>query len=188
MAKDLKLELQALRLAQKVDDPIFTHMFGGVGFVSFKSDDLEHPCLVINLSNNANELIYNTVKSHPLEFYYKSYAGKYGKGTVPRELLEYAYYQCNLDTKGRLMFNLDYSADSLMRKYLGKPEVRVVDDFIFKNEKQISPLLPAFFHLYNTRLKDDKWCVLAISMQYAKDEEKISFDEFTNILKQTNVV
>ena len=40
MAKDLKLELQALRVAQKIDDPVFTHMFGGVGYVAFKSDDL----------------------------------------------------------------------------------------------------------------------------------------------------
>ena len=115
-------------------------------------------------------------------------AGKYGKNVVPKELLEYAYYQCQIDTKGRLIFKLDYSQDSLMRKYLGKPEVRVVDDFIFKNDKQISPLLPAFFHLYNTRLKDEKWCLLAISMQYLKDEEKITFEEFTDILKQINVI
>jgi len=188
MAKDLKLELQALRLAQKVDDPVFTHMFGGVGYMAFKSDDLEHPLLVLNLANGAGELIYNTVKSHPLEFYYKSYSGKYGKDVIPKELLEYAYYQCQIDTKGRLIFKLDYSQDSLMRKYLGKPEVRVVDDFIFKNDKQISPLLPAFFHLYNTRLKDEKWCLLAISMQYSKDEEKITFEEFTDILKQINVI
>lgn len=186
--KDLKYELQALRLAQKVDDNVFTHMFGGVGYVAFKSDDLEHPLLIINLANHTGELIYNAVKSHPLEFYYKSYAGKYGKDVVPRELIEYAYYQCKIDTKGRLVFQLDYSKDSLMRKYLGKPEVRVVDDFIFKSDKQISPLLPAFFHLFNTRLKDEKWCVLAISMQYSKDEEKITFDEFKDILKELNVL
>jgi hypothetical protein len=188
MAKDLKFELQALRVAQKVDDATFTHMFGGVGYVYFTSDDLEHPILVLNLADGANTLIYNAVKSHPLEFYYKSYAGKYGKDVVPKELIEYAYYQCKIDDKSRLVFQLDFSKDSLMRKYLGKPEVRVIDDFIFKSDKQISPLLPAFFHLFNTRLKDEKWAVLAISMQYAKDDSKITFDEFKDILKELDIL
>jgi len=188
MAKEVKLELQALRKAQRVEDNVFTHMFGGVGYIHFSSGDLERPLLIINLANHAGELIYRTVKSHPLEFYYKSYAGKYGKDVIPKELLDYAYYQCRLDDKGRLIFQLDYSKKSPMRKYLGHPEVRVVDDFIFKSDKHISPLLPAFFHLFNTRLKDEKWCVLAISMQYSRDEQKITFDEFTNILKEINVL
>lgn len=188
MAKDLKLEAQALRLAQKVDDPVFTHMFGGAGYVAFNSKDLEYPLLVLSLNGNAGELIYKTVKQHPLEFYYRSYTAKYGKDTVPKELIEYAYYQCKLDTKGRLIFQLDYSEDSVMRKYLGQPEVRVIDDFIFKSDKHISPLLPAFMHLFNTRLKEIRWCVLAIDLQYSKDEEKITFEEFTDILKQINVI
>ena len=188
MVQEKKLEMQALRLAQKVDDTVFTHMFGGVGYVAFKSSDLAHPLLVINLANQAGELIYNAVKSHPVEYYYKSYASKYNKGVVPKELIEYAYYQCKLDTKGRLIFQLDFSEDSLMRKYLGKPEVRVIDDFIFKSDKHISPLLPAFMHLYNTRLKNEKWAVLAVDMQYSKDEEKITFEEFTDILKQLKVL
>lgn len=184
--KEVKLELQALRLAQKVDDPVLTHMFGGVGYVSFNSQDLAHPLLVLNLIGNSGELIYKTVKSHPLEFYYKSYANKYGKGAVPRELIDYAYYQCQLDSKGRLIFNLDFSETCLMRKYLGKP-VRVIDDFVFK-DKHISPLIPAFFHLFNTRLKDDKWAVLAVDLQYSKDQEKITFEEFNEILKELNVL
>ena len=40
MAKDLKLELQALRVAQKIDDPVFTHMFGCFCYMSFKSNNL----------------------------------------------------------------------------------------------------------------------------------------------------
>lgn len=189
MVKDLRLEVQALRLAQKVEDDTFTHVFGGVGYLDFNSNDLKHPTLVINLNDRAGKLIFETVKSHPVEFYYKSYTKKYGKGVVPKELIERAYYQCKIDEKGRLLFQLDFdnSENSLNKKYQGKPEVRVVDDFIFKDE-QISPLLPAFFHLFNTRLRDKKWSVLAISMQYMKDGNKLTFEEFNAILKSINVL
>lgn len=188
MAKELKLEVQALRYAQKVKDDVFSHIFGGTGYLNLVSDDLKHPTLIVNIGK-AGKLVYETVKSHPLEFYYKSYTKKYGKGTVPRELLERAYYQCNIDQFGRLQFTLDLdeSENSLNKKYQGKPEVRVIDDLVFKDD-QLSPLLPAFFHLFNTRLKDNKWSVMAISMQYVKDEKKITFDEFSKLLKEIQVI
>ena len=186
--KLLKPEVQALKLAQKVDDEVFTHVFGGFGYININSDDREHPLLIVNI-HEAGKIIYEAIKSHTIDYFYKSYASKYGKGVVPKECIDYAYNQCTLDDKGRLVFKIDFSSDSINRKYLGKPEVRVIDDFIFKDSKSgISPLLPSFFHLYNTRLKDEKWTLLAIDLQYKQDNNNITFDEFKEYLKTVNVL
>ncbi len=184
--KSIKLELQALRYAQKTQSDVFTHIFSGAGYLHFKSDNLAKPVLVINLGK-AGELIYNTVKANPVEFYYKSYANKFGKGVVPKELIYSAYYQCKLDENGRLVLSLDFSQDSLLRKYQGKPEVRVIDDFIFNDEK-MSTLQASFFHLFNTRLKDEKWSAFVVSLQYWKDDKRITFEEFNEVLKKIEVL
>ena len=183
--KNVKLEIQALRLAQKTQHDMFTHIFSGAGIFHFNSADLAHPKLLINLGK-AGELIYNTIKEKPVEFFYKSYATKFGAGVVPKELIEKAYYSCTIDDLGRLLIDVDLSKDSLTRKYLGKPEVRVVDDFIFNDEK-MSTLQCAFFHLFNTRLKDEKWTAFFVSLQYYKDNKKITFQEFTDICKELGV-
>ena len=59
--KNVKLEIQALRLAQKTQHDVFTHIFSGTGIFHFFSEDLAHPKLLINLGK-AGELIYNTIK------------------------------------------------------------------------------------------------------------------------------
>ena len=130
MVKNIKPEFQALRYAHKTQHKTFTHIFSGLGDLHFKSDDFAHPELVVHF-NKATELIYNAIKRKPVEFYYKSYAGKYGAGVVPKELIKYAYESCVMDDRGLLHIQIDFSEDSLLRKYLGKPEVRVIDDFIF---------------------------------------------------------
>lgn len=188
MARELTLEVQALRKAQKVDDKTFSHIFGGTGYINFESDDLRHPTLIVNLGK-VGALIYKAVKTHSLDFYYKSYTKKFGKNVVPKELIERAYEQCAIDPQGRLQFTLDFdnSEGSINQKYQGKPEVRLMDDLIFKDEP-LSPLLPAFFHLFNTRLKNGQWVVMAISMQYVRDEKKISFEEFTKLLKEIQTI
>ena len=186
--KNLRLEIQAIRLAQKINNNLFSHVFGGAGYLSFSEKDITHPILVVNIGK-AGKFIYEAVKQHPVEFYYKSYTKMYGSGIVPRELIDRAYYQCELDEKGRLTFKLDFdnSENSLNKKYQGKPEVRLMDDFVFKDE-QMSLLLPAFFHLFNTRLKNKNWTVMAVSMQYNISGKKLTFNEFNGILKSINVI
>ena len=184
--KPIKLEYQALRLAQKIDDKVFTHTFAGFGYLNFLSADLSHPTLVVNYGR-AGQLIYDTVKQYPLEHYFKSYATKYGKGVVPRELIDYAYYQCNVDANGRLQLVLDFSKDSVANRYVGKPEVRVIDDLIM-NDKHLSVMQCAFFHLFNTRLKDERWCAFQVDMQYRLDDKKISFAEFQDIMVKIGMI
>lgn len=185
--KTYKPEIQALKMGTKVKDEVFTHIFSGTGYFEYNTEDLAHPLLVLDIGE-VGSLIYEVIKSHTLDHYFKSYASKYGKNIVPHDCIEYAYYQCTLDDKGRLVYKLNFTKDSINHKYMGKPEVRVIDDFIFKDDTAISPLLPAFHHLYNTRLKDDKWTLLAIDMQYKKNGEKISFDIFKRLFAEINKV
>ena len=185
MVKNIKLEYQALRYAQKTQHKVFTHIFNGLGDMHFKSDDLEHPTLVL-FFNKATQLIYDTIKSRPVEYYIRSYSGKYGKGVIPKELIKWAYDSAVMDEKGLLRVQLDFSKDSLMRKYLGQPEVRVIDDFIF-NDTKMSTLQCAFFHLFNTRLQDDKWCAFTALLKYTMDDKKLTFDQFKKILDALEV-
>ena len=186
MVKNIKPEFQALRYAHKTQHKTFTHIFSGLGDLHFKSDDFAHPELVVHF-NKATELIYNAIKRKPVEFYYKSYAGKYGAGVVPKELIKYAYESCVMDDRGLLHIQIDFSEDSLLRKYLGKPEVRVIDDFIFK-DKQASILQCAFFHLFNTRLQNEKWCAFAVQLKYTCDDKQLTFEQFQKILTTLNVL
>ena len=191
MVRTLKLELQALRLATKVDNDVFTHTYLGSGSLWFNQDNLAEPKIIVNYGR-AGILIYETIMQNPVEFYYRSYANKYGKGVVPKELIDYAYRQCTLLDDGRLALQLDFSKDSLMRKYQGKPEVRVIDDLIFepnsRKTKANSIIQCAFFHLFNTRLKDEKWVLFQADLLYALNDQELTFDRVKEILKEIQVL
>ena len=65
--------------------------------------------------------------------------------------------------------------------------MRVIDDFIFK-DKQASILQCAFFHLFNTRLQDEKWCAFAVQLKYTCDDKQLTFEQFQKILTTLNVL
>ena len=186
MVKDIKTEIQALRHANKTQDKTFTHSFGGFGVLEFYTEQTTKPKFILDFGK-ATPLIYESIKKHPVEFYYRSYSSKYGKGVVPKELIDAAYDSATLDENNRLHITTDFSANSLIRKYQGKPEVRVVDDLVLQDDR-LSILQCAFFHLYNTRLQDDKWCAFLVSLKYRLVGKPITFEQAKELLKVVDVI